>query len=149
MTGVQTCALPIYARSKRALTAFAVFLSKTELGNRIKINCADPGVVDSDMIRMSRWFDGIADVLARPFMSTPKKGALSALSALNAKESGYIYHNSATKKIISNNLIINKNIFPEDEKEFKPKSKNTEKEIIERLINISFSYFKNLSTQEN
>ena len=57
----------------------------------MKVNCADPGIVDSSMIHMDRWFDPIADVVFRPLIRTPRNGAVPALRALFSGETGRIF----------------------------------------------------------
>ena len=64
---------------------YALFLSSLTLSEKIKngsVNLTDPGVVDSNMISMHRWFDPLADVLFRPFCKSPEKGAMPAVNAL-------------------------------------------------------------------
>ena len=64
---------------------FALFLSSLTLTEKIKngnVNLTDPGVVDSNMISMHRWFDPLADILFRPFCKSPEKGAIPAVNAL-------------------------------------------------------------------
>ena len=64
---------------------YALFLSSLTLSDKIKngrVNLTDPGVVDSNMISMHRWFDPLADVLFRPFCKSPEKGAIPAVNAL-------------------------------------------------------------------
>lgn len=84
--------LATYGRSKRALTMFAVALAGRLMDRGIRVNCADPGVVDSGMIAMGRWFDPLADIFFRPFISSPKKGATSALNAMKSQKTGKIYY---------------------------------------------------------
>ena len=76
--------LGTYARSKLALLHFSL-----ELARRcpaLRVNLADPGVVNSGIITMGRWFDPLADVLFRPFIKSPEKGAVPPLSALASEE---------------------------------------------------------------
>lgn len=64
---------------------YALFLSSLTLSETIKngsVNLTDPGVVNSNMISMHRWFDPLADVLFRPFCKSPEKGAIPAVNAL-------------------------------------------------------------------
>lgn len=96
--------LATYGRSKRAITMFAVWLA-TKLSKRgICVNCADPGVVDSGMITMHRWFDSLANVFFRPFISSAKSGSLSAINAMLACETGKIYYHK--KEITPSGSII-------------------------------------------
>ena len=85
--------LGTYGRSKLALTHYAMHLAD-EVAGRVRVNCADPGVVNSGMITMHRWFDPIANVLFRPFISSTRRGAQSALQAAMSPHSGMIYYHS-------------------------------------------------------
>ena len=58
---------------------------------QFRINVADPGIVDSNMITMGRWFDRLSDLLFRPFIKTPEQGAAPALRALHATQSMLYY----------------------------------------------------------
>lgn len=76
--------LGTYARAKRAL-----LLSSLELAGRhpqLRVNLADPGIVNSGIITMGRWFDPLADVLFRPFIKSPEQGAVPALAAIGSQE---------------------------------------------------------------
>lgn len=84
--------LSTYGRSKRALTMFAVSLAEKMKERGIRVNCADPGVVDTGMIAMGRWFDPLADIFFRPFISSPTKGASSAIFAMKSEKTGNIYY---------------------------------------------------------
>jgi hypothetical protein len=52
---------------------------------------ADPGIVNSNMIHMNRWFDPLADIFFRPFCNNPQKGAIPALNALQSQDTGLYY----------------------------------------------------------
>ncbi len=86
--------LGTYGRSKLALTHYAMHLADELQGQHIRVNCADPGVVDSGMITMHRWFDPLADLFFRPFISSPERGAESALQAIVSPLTGMIFHHS-------------------------------------------------------
>lgn len=76
--------LGTYARSKLCLLRFS-----QELARRypdLRVNLADPGIVNSNMISMGRWFDPLADLLFRPFCKSPEKGARPAVAALSSGE---------------------------------------------------------------
>ena len=75
--------LGTYARAKLAMLLFTL-----EAGKRyeIPVALADPGIVNSNMISMGRWFDPLADLLFRPLCSSPQKGVSPALRAI--RESG-------------------------------------------------------------
>ena len=90
--------LGTYGRSKLALTHYAMHLSHQWQG-RLRVNCADPGVVNSGMITMHRWFDPLANLLFRPFISTPLRGAESALQACHSPLSGMIFHHTHSHPI--------------------------------------------------
>lgn len=77
--------LKTYAKSKLALLYFAAGLARRF--PRLHVNVADPGVVNSNMIKMDRWFDPIADVVFRPLISSPEKGVAPALAAMHSDKS--------------------------------------------------------------
>ncbi len=83
--------LKTYSLSKALITRFAAEFAEKASEKEIRVNCADPGVVDSSMIKMNRWFDPVADILFRPFIRTPRNGAVPALRALLSNESGRIF----------------------------------------------------------
>ena len=54
-----------YAASKLALMYFSIEFARRY--PQLRVNVADPGIVNSNMISLGRWFDPLADVLFRPF----------------------------------------------------------------------------------
>ena len=81
--------LGTYARSKVMLTRYAAALSRTH--RHLIINCADPGVVNTNMLRMDRWFDSLADVIFRPFTRTARTAARASMRALMSPLTSRIY----------------------------------------------------------
>ena len=84
--------LKTYGKAKLALLRYS-----RELAARrpdLHVNVADPGVVNSNMISMGRWFDPIADAIFRPFCKSPEKGAIPALNA--------IFHNGSLRYFSGN-----------------------------------------------
>ena len=73
--------LGTYARAKLAMLLFTL-----EFGSRsgATASLSDPGIVNSNMISMGRWFDPLADVLFRPFWASPEKGVSPALNAIRS-----------------------------------------------------------------
>jgi len=98
--------LGTYALSKRAITDYAFTLAIRLHDRKIRVNCADPGVVDTGMICMDRWFDSLADKVFRPFIRSPRKGARPMLRALASDLSGYIF-GMWTKSHINSNELLN------------------------------------------
>lgn len=79
--------LGTYSDTKLALMLYSISLQEhlEALGfPTVRVNVADPGVVNSNMISMGRWFDPLADVLFRPLCSSPAKGVAPALRALSS-----------------------------------------------------------------
>lgn len=74
--------IPIYSNTKLALWLFTRELSERVKGKGITVNAADPGIVSTDIIRMDMWFDPLTDVLFRPCIRTPRKGAETAVCLL-------------------------------------------------------------------
>lgn len=79
--------LRTYGFSKRLITDYAAALHRE---GRAEVTCADPGVVDTGMIAMQRWYDPLANILFRPFIRTPRQGADPAWRAMTLKP-GFIY----------------------------------------------------------
>lgn len=50
----------------------------------IRVDVADPGIVNTEMIRLGKWFDPLTDVIFRPVCNSPLRGATPALRALGA-----------------------------------------------------------------
>lgn len=81
-----------YGRSKLMLTHFALDLGKELVTRGITVNCSDPGVVDSAMLRLGiSPIDSLCDRLVRPIVYSEAQGAAPALAAMESGESGRIY----------------------------------------------------------
>lgn len=68
-----------YPNSKLALLMFTLELARRLEGRRITVNAVDPGVVNTGMITMHRWYDPLTDFFFRPFIKSPERGASTAL----------------------------------------------------------------------
>jgi NAD(P)-dependent dehydrogenase (short-subunit alcohol dehydrogenase family) len=86
-----------YADSKLALYIYTAHMVEQFKGRNATVNAADPGVVDSDMLLMGRWFDCLTKVLFCPLVHTPLQGAEAALAAATAETGGYTFY-SANKR---------------------------------------------------
>ena len=73
-----------YAASKLALALFTVSLEEQAHREKrhISVNMADPGIVDTPIIHMDRWYDRLCDRIFRPLCKTPAQGAAAAVNAL-------------------------------------------------------------------
>lgn len=81
-----------YGRSKLILTHYAAELARKMANRGIRVNCADPGVVDSGIISLGMpVLDRMADIFFRPLISTTDEGANAALSALDSPHTAQIY----------------------------------------------------------
>jgi NAD(P)-dependent dehydrogenase (short-subunit alcohol dehydrogenase family) len=88
-----------YSTSKLALMLFSIALSQR---CSLRVNVSDPGIVNTEMIRLHRWFDPLTDVIFRPFCNSPKKGAAPGVRALLSSEgSGLLYKGLGAKPIPS------------------------------------------------
>lgn len=75
-----------YGRSKQILTWAATLLADRLSYRDIRVNCADPGIVNTPMTHLGyRWVDTLADYIARPLMSTPIQGSVAAMRALTTR----------------------------------------------------------------
>ena len=89
-----------YFNSKLAVVLFTLHLAR-QLANRgITVNAADPGVVNTNIIRMQMWFDPLTDIFFRPFIRTPRQGADTAIRLLldedKAGLSGFLWRSGKT-----------------------------------------------------
>lgn len=99
--------LGTYSKTKLALLLFSIALYRHlgELGKPgLHVNVADPGIVNSNMISMGRWFDPLADVLFRPFCSSPEKGAAPALRAMETEKNLRYFVGKGDREIASRYL---------------------------------------------
>ncbi|MGN0201850.1 MAG: SDR family NAD(P)-dependent oxidoreductase [Candidatus Cryptobacteroides sp.] len=78
--------LRTYGKSKLALLRYTRELAAARPD--LRVNATDPGVVDSNMITMGRWFDPLADIIFRPLCKPPRKGAVPALNAITSTSTG-------------------------------------------------------------
>ena len=81
--------LGTYARAKLSLLYSSLALARRH--PFWKVNVADPGVVNSNMITMGKWFDPLSDRLFRPFCKRPEDGVRPALAALQSPQSGHYF----------------------------------------------------------
>lgn len=81
-----------YGQSKLLLTHWGVRLSGQLQDKGILVNFSDPGAVNTGMITMGNMVvDFLADILARPLMSTPSQGARPALLAASTPLTGQLF----------------------------------------------------------
>lgn len=83
--------LRTYALSKKLIARYALSLAADAARRGVRVNCCDPGIVDSGMITMHRWFDPLADIFFRPFIRSARGGAVPAMRALLSPLSGRIF----------------------------------------------------------
>ena len=95
--------IPIYSNTKLALWLFTRELSERTKNLGINVNAADPGVVSTNMITMDMWFDPLTDILFRPFIRSPRKGASTAIHLLLDEEkhdvTGKMYASCKERKL--------------------------------------------------
>jgi len=89
--------LPTYGSSKLAFLYFTIGLSRRF--PQFIVNMSDPGIVNSNMISMGRWYDPLADLFFRPFIKTPEQGAQSAINALHAMDGTHYYVGNSCKVV--------------------------------------------------
>jgi len=83
-----------YGRSKLMLTDFARGLAHELAPRGIRVNCSDPGIVDSGIITMGHpLIDRLADIFFRPIIHSPARGARGAIrAALDSDATGRIFY---------------------------------------------------------
>lgn len=96
-----------YSKSKAALAIYTSKLAES-IGDNFILNAADPGVVNTNIITMHRWYDRLADFLFRPFIKSPKQGAKPIINAFLSNVGFYLFKNNSKKeypKKITNNYL--------------------------------------------
>lgn len=74
--------IPVYSNTKLAITLFTLDLANKLKEKGIAVNAADPGVVNTEIIRMQMFFDPLTDLIFRPCIRTPRQGADTAIRLL-------------------------------------------------------------------
>lgn len=70
-----------YSNSKFMLARYTVELHKA-IGNKIMVCGVDPGIVNTGIITMHRWYDPLANLFFRPFIKSAEKGAEPLINAI-------------------------------------------------------------------
>lgn len=97
-----------YGRSKLMLTHYAAELARQLAPRHIRVNCADPGIVDSGILKMDNpVIDRLADIFFRPVISTTAQGANAAMSALDSPLTSRIFTTSGNSRPIPSSYIGN------------------------------------------
>ena len=83
-----------YAKSKLALSIFTADMAQRF--PNLYINTVDPGIMDTNMIKMDMWIDRLADCLFRPFTLQPYQSleAIKAACKNTNGVSGYVFTRS-------------------------------------------------------
>ncbi len=72
-----------YGNSKLLLAIYTIQLY-LRLDN-ISVHAADPGIVNTGIITMHRWYDPLADIFFRPFIKSAANGAVPLIKAIEYK----------------------------------------------------------------
>ena len=95
------CRIPIYSNTKLAITLFTLDLAERLRQRGITVNAVDPGVVNTEIIRMQLFFDPLTDLVFRPCIRTPRQGADTAIRLLlDADKAGQTANLWRTNRII-------------------------------------------------
>lgn len=89
--------LRTYGKSKLAMLRYT-----RELAARrpdLRVNATDPGIVNSNMITMGRWYDHLADLVFRPLCKTPAQGAIPALNAITSPSTGRYFSGKRSRAL--------------------------------------------------
>ena len=95
-----------YSNSKLALYYATLDWAEKWEKENITVNCVDPGIVSTNIIRMgNKFIDKLCDIFYRPLIRTPKQGADTIIYLLNNKEmesiSGQVFKSRRIKTIPS------------------------------------------------
>lgn len=77
-----------YSDSKLMLALYTIDLHKKNLSNNaVEVYGADPGIVNTGIITMHRWYDILANIVFRPFIKSAKEGAEPIINAIRHRSS--------------------------------------------------------------
>lgn len=79
-----------YADSKLALLMFTEELATRLDDSGIAVNAVDPGVTNTKMITLHRWFDPLTDALFRPLIQGNEGGARPCLAIARATDGEFV-----------------------------------------------------------
>jgi NAD(P)-dependent dehydrogenase (short-subunit alcohol dehydrogenase family) len=93
-----------YSNSKLALYYATLDWAEKWEKENITVNCVDPGIVSTNIIRMgNKFIDKLCDIFYRPLIRTPKQGADTIIYLLTNKEiepiTGQVFKSRKIKKI--------------------------------------------------
>lgn len=80
-----------YSKSKLALSIFTADMGERYPG--LYINGVDPGIVNTKMLKMDKWFDKLADYVFRPFTLQPSQSVEAVQRAFRNSDgvNGYVF----------------------------------------------------------
>lgn len=95
-----------YSDSKKAFFYFTMDAAEAWADKGITVNCADPGIVSTNIIRMgNKVIDKLCDLIYRPLIKTPTQGASTmlrlALDPTLEGKTGGLYANNKQQKVKS------------------------------------------------
>jgi hypothetical protein len=64
----------------------------------IAVCAVDPGVVNTGIITMHKWYDPLADIFARPFFKTPQTATNITMRAIADKRNNFLYKGKSQKR---------------------------------------------------
>ena len=74
-----------YSKSKLALSIFIADMATRY--PTIYINAVDPGIINTKMLTMDKWFDKIVDYVFRPFILEPSQSLGAIIAAIQNADS--------------------------------------------------------------
>ncbi len=95
--------LELYSNAKLMLALYTIDLHKRAAG--LEIMGADPGIVDTGIITMGRWYDPIANILFRPFIKSAASGALPIIRAIEYSGEDRIVQSGNSPKLFKGDKI--------------------------------------------
>ena len=75
-----------YSDAKYMMALYTVNFAQAH--KEITVCAADPGIVNTGIITMHRWYDPLADIFFRPFIKSPARGARPIINAIEFTGTG-------------------------------------------------------------
>ncbi|MBO6250464.1 MAG: SDR family NAD(P)-dependent oxidoreductase [Muribaculaceae bacterium] len=98
-----------YAQSKLALTLFSIYMSTVMKTRRLRVNCVNPGVINTSVMALHRWLDRAADYIVNP-LPDPESGVVSTMRALESNDTGFIFM-GGDRQIKTSTMLKNRDVF--------------------------------------
>jgi len=98
-----------YSHTKQALYYASLSLAERYKSKGIQVVTTDPGAVDTPLVKMNNAFDPLVNIIFRPLLSSPARGASTAIWLATARELPLPY-GGTYRKCKPRRFLVDKNV---------------------------------------